>query len=62
VEEIEYARKRLEDYGFIPFFADRALDHIRIGDLPESAASPARNSGRFPLSEKSATFRDHALI
>jgi hypothetical protein len=33
-KDIEYARKRLLGYGFVPYFADRALDHMRIGDLP----------------------------
>jgi len=32
-QEIERARKRLERYGFIPYFADRPLDSMRIGDL-----------------------------
>ncbi len=33
-KDIEYAKKQLLGYGFIPYFADRALDHMRIGDLP----------------------------
>ena len=33
-EKIAAARKRLLGYGFIPYFADRALDRMRIGDLP----------------------------
>jgi cysteinyl-tRNA synthetase, unknown class len=32
---IANAKKRLLDYGFIPHFADRALDTMRIGDLPD---------------------------
>jgi cysteinyl-tRNA synthetase len=40
-QEIERARKQLLGYGFIPHFADRALDHMRIGDLPE----PGRKAG-----------------
>ena len=32
--EIERARRVLVGEGFIPHFADRALDHLRIGDLP----------------------------
>jgi endo-alpha-1,4-polygalactosaminidase (GH114 family) len=34
-QEIERARKQLEGYGFIPYFADRALDQMPTGDLPE---------------------------
>ncbi len=34
-QEIASARRRLLEYGFVPHFADRALDHMRIGDLPE---------------------------
>jgi len=34
-EKIAAARKRLLGYGFIPYFADRALEHMRIGDLPD---------------------------
>lgn len=41
-KEIERARKRLEGYGFIPYFADRALDHMRIGDLPEPGRKPGK--------------------
>jgi cysteinyl-tRNA synthetase, unknown class len=33
-QEIERARRRLERYGFIPYFTDRALDSMRIGDVP----------------------------
>ena len=36
-ERIAAARKRLLGYGFIPYFADRALARMRIGDLPEAA-------------------------
>ncbi len=41
-QEIAGARKRLLAYGFIPHFADRALDHLRIGDLPDPARKPAK--------------------
>ncbi len=34
-DKIAAARKRLLGYGFIPYFADRALEHMRIGDLPD---------------------------
>ena len=39
-QEIERARKRLERYGFIPYFTDRALDAMRIGDLPDTKSTP----------------------
>lgn len=39
-QEIERARKQLEGYGFIPYFADRALDGMRIGDLPGPNQKP----------------------
>jgi cysteinyl-tRNA synthetase len=39
-QEIERARKRLERYGFIPYFTDRALDAMRIGDLPDTKSPP----------------------
>jgi cysteinyl-tRNA synthetase, unknown class len=39
-QEIERARKQLEGYGFIPFFADRALEQMRIGDLPDPNQKP----------------------
>jgi cysteinyl-tRNA synthetase, unknown class len=39
-QEIERARKQLEGYGFIPYFADRALDQMRIGDLPDPNRKP----------------------
>lgn len=39
-QEIERARKRLERYGFIPYFTDRALDAMRIGDLPDAKSPP----------------------
>jgi cysteinyl-tRNA synthetase len=32
--QIERARAQLLAYGFIPYFADRALDSLRIGNLP----------------------------
>jgi cysteinyl-tRNA synthetase len=41
-QEIAAARKQLEDHGFVPLFADRALDIIRDGDLP----APGRRPGR----------------
>jgi cysteinyl-tRNA synthetase len=41
-EKIADARRRLLAYGFIPYFADRALDHMRIGDLPDPARMPGR--------------------
>jgi cysteinyl-tRNA synthetase, unknown class len=41
-KEIERARKRLESYGFIPYFADRALDYMRIGDLPGPGRKPGK--------------------
>jgi cysteinyl-tRNA synthetase, unknown class len=41
-KEIERARKRLEGYGFIPYFADRALDNMRIGDLAEPGRKPGK--------------------
>jgi cysteinyl-tRNA synthetase len=39
-QEIERARRRLERYGFIPYFTDRALDAMRIGDLPDTKSTP----------------------
>src|SRR5262245_54107344 len=39
---IEAARKRLVGYGFIPYFADRALELMRIGDLPEPGRKPGK--------------------
>jgi len=36
-ERIAAARKRLLGYGFIPYFADRALEQMRIGDVPNPA-------------------------
>ena len=41
-QEIALARKQLEDYGFVPLFADRALDIIRDGDLPPPGRRPGR--------------------
>jgi cysteinyl-tRNA synthetase len=41
-QEIEAARKQIEGYGFIPFFADRALDQMRFGDLPDPNRKPGR--------------------
>jgi cysteinyl-tRNA synthetase len=41
-QEIAAARKQLEDHGFVPLFADRALDMIRDGDPP----APGRRPGR----------------
>ena len=40
--EIERARRRLVGYGFIPYFADRALDQMRIGDLPDPSVKPGK--------------------
>ena len=40
--EIEAAKKRLLDYGFIPHFADRALDQMRIGDAPDPGRKPGK--------------------
>jgi hypothetical protein len=33
-EDIAGARSQIEGYGFIPHFAKRGLDVMRIGDLP----------------------------
>src|SRR5262249_56099124 len=33
-EDIAAARRAIEGYGFIPHFAKRGLDVMRIGDLP----------------------------
>ena len=41
-QEIERARRRLEHYGFIPYFADRPLDSMRIGDLPDPNREAAK--------------------
>ena len=41
-QEIASARKRLLGYGFIPHFADRALDNLRIGDLPDPNRKPEK--------------------
>lgn len=41
-QEIANARKRLLDYGFVPHFADRALDNMRIGDLPDPDRKPGK--------------------
>jgi cysteinyl-tRNA synthetase len=40
-QDIATARTRIEAYGFIPHFAARALDRMRIGDLPPVRARPA---------------------
>jgi cysteinyl-tRNA synthetase len=44
-EDIVAARKQIEGYGFIPHFAKRGLDVMRIGDLPQVRPSrpPAKN-------------------
>ena len=34
--QISSARSTLEGLGFIPHFANKALDHMRFGDLPEA--------------------------
>jgi hypothetical protein len=33
-QQIERAQAELLAYGFGPYFTDRALDTLRIGDLP----------------------------
>ena len=38
--DIASARTRIETYGFIPHFAERKLDRMRIGDLPPERARP----------------------
>ena len=48
-QEIAAARKQLEDHGFIPLFADRALDTIRDGDLPPPGRRPGRRESTFQL-------------
>jgi cysteinyl-tRNA synthetase, unknown class len=40
-QDIATARTRIEAYGFIPHFAARALNQMRIGDLPPVRARPA---------------------
>jgi cysteinyl-tRNA synthetase len=40
--EIERAKKELLAEGFVPHFADRALDAMRIGDLPDPNYKPGR--------------------
>jgi cysteinyl-tRNA synthetase len=40
--EIASARERLLGYGFIPHFADRDLNQLRIGDLPDPNAKPGK--------------------
>jgi cysteinyl-tRNA synthetase, unknown class len=37
-QDIVNARTRIEEYGFIPHFASRALNRMRIGDLPDPPA------------------------
>jgi cysteinyl-tRNA synthetase, unknown class len=39
-EDIVSARKQIEGYGFIPHFANRGLDIMRIGDVPPAIAAP----------------------
>jgi cysteinyl-tRNA synthetase len=41
-EVIAKARARLLGYGFVPHFAGRDLDALRIGDLPDPAAKPEK--------------------
>jgi len=41
-QQIERTRKRLLDYGFVPTFSDRALDRMRIGDLPDPSQKPGK--------------------
>ena len=46
-EEIADARKRLEAYGFIPHFAKRGLDVMRVGDLaPPRPPRPTPKGGK----------------
>jgi cysteinyl-tRNA synthetase len=35
--QIERARAELLGYGFVPYFADRALDKLRVGDVPNTS-------------------------
>jgi cysteinyl-tRNA synthetase len=49
-EDIADARRRLEGYGFIPHFAKRGLDVMRIGDLPPPR--PPRPPGREKAGKK----------
>jgi cysteinyl-tRNA synthetase, unknown class len=37
-QDIVSARTRIEEFGFIPHFASRALNRMRIGDLPDPPA------------------------
>jgi cysteinyl-tRNA synthetase, unknown class len=39
-QDIATARTRIEEYGFVPHFASRALNTMRIGDLPPVRARP----------------------
>jgi len=39
-QDVASARTRIEEYGFIPHFADRKLDTMRMGDLPPVRARP----------------------
>ena len=41
-QEVEQARRRIQGYGFVPHFADRALDRVRTGDLPDPSRKPGR--------------------
>jgi cysteinyl-tRNA synthetase, unknown class len=41
-QDIAGARARIDGYGFLPHFADRKLDAMRIGDLPPARARPGR--------------------
>ena len=41
-QDIVSARTRIEEYGFIPHFASRALNRMRIGDLPDPPAKSGR--------------------
>jgi len=41
-DEIARAKKELLADGFVPHFSDRALDAMRIGDLPDPSYKPGR--------------------
>ncbi len=47
-KEISSARRALSDAGFVPHFTDRALDHLRVGDLPVSGRSRSSSVRRRP--------------
>ena len=41
-QELERARRRLERDGFIPYFTDRALDSMRVGDVAAPDHAPEK--------------------